>query len=135
LLFLGSCIQNIIVFPRKRNPTSSCVPQIDELSSLVSSINSDEPILLVSFEQKVQIPILPKHDQSCKLVENETYGPTPTVSSMPSEKRAKIHTWVINRYKVLNCHLSFTIYLPKFSNMFLNSMEKIMFQWKSTWNP
>jgi hypothetical protein len=129
--------KNSSPFLEKDTLVSSYITQVDKPLLLFPSVNNDEPLALVSFEifleQKVQIPILPKHSKSCKLVENETYIPAPTVSSIPSEQPAKIHPWVINRYKPLKFPSFLHDLPPKILNIFLNSMEKMMFQQKSTW--
>jgi hypothetical protein len=95
------------------------------------------PLVSLSFEffleQKVLIPILPKHSQYCKSVENETYISTLIDSSIPPEHPAKIHPWAINRYKPLKFPYvlhdlppKIFKYLPKFNGEDDNSAEKHM---------
>jgi hypothetical protein len=107
----------------KETLVSSYFSQVDKLSSLVPS---DEPLTLIYFEifieQKIQIPILLKHSQSPKLVENETYKSTLIDNNIPSKQPRKIYPWDIKRYKPLN--FPFVLhdlppknfkYLPKFN--------------------
>jgi hypothetical protein len=89
----------------KETLASSYITQVDKPLLLLSSESNDQPTALVSFEsfldQKVQIPILLEHSQSCKPVEDDINFPIPSVSHIPCDQPAKIHPWDINRYKPL----------------------------------
>jgi hypothetical protein len=115
---------------------SSYITQIDESLLLFPSESNDQPYASTSFEIFLdQIPIPPEPSQSCKPIENDINLPLPSVSNIPCDQLVKIHPWDLNRYKPLKLPLSFMIYLPKFSNIFPHSMEKMILQQKSTWKP